>query len=139
MSEQSSPRPVRELIFIFAADQGAMAVIKDSITKVLKLKGCSLCSITHGLLGEKEEMKNCRAELGVPVDYRHRDELAPAMRDAAGAALPVVLARTDEGYTLLLNADVLDRCTGNVSALRGKLQFHAGRLGLDLPMSAKAN
>ena len=128
--------PIRELVFIFAADTGAIAVIKDSITKVLKLNGCSLCGITHGLLGEKKEMKDCRAELGVPVDYKHRDELSAAMTAAAEGKFPAVLARTDEGYVKLLEPEVLNRCGGSVSALRGKLLFHAGSRNLELPLIA---
>ncbi len=126
--------PIRELIFIFDADGGKIGVIKDSIKKVLHLKGCSLCAITHGIAGERSEMADCRAELGVPVDYKHRNELSITMNRAAADKYPCILARTDAGYEMLIEPAVLDRCGGSVSALRGKLVFHAGARNLDLSL-----
>lgn len=123
---------VRELIFIFDADSGKLGVLKDSLKKVLHLKGCPLCSITHSLSGEKKEMTECRMALGVSVDYKHRDELSEAMRAACGVKIPSVLARTDAGYQLILEPEVLERCAGNVSSLRGKLMFHLGAHHLTL-------
>ena len=71
---------VRRLILIYDADAGAMSALVDSARKLFKLNGCALCSITHGLAGEKSEWKTCRAEIGVPVDHLHRGEVFSPLR-----------------------------------------------------------
>ncbi len=53
---------IRRLILIYNADAGKLSALVDSARKVLKLNGCALCSITHGLAGEKDEWRgmSCR-------------------------------------------------------------------------------
>ena len=67
----SEPRTIDRLIFVFAANSGLLSAAVDSAKKVLRLRGCSLCSITHGLAGEKREWSECREEIGVPVLQVH--------------------------------------------------------------------
>ncbi len=128
-------RPVEELIFVFSADSGILAALADSARKLLALKGCVLCTVTHGLAGEKSEWRACKAELGVPVTYFHRDDVPQAVRDAAGDALPAVVARTGDAYVLLLGPDSIERCNGKVADLRGRLRHQARQRGLDLPLA----
>lgn len=127
------PQPIERLLFVYAANSGLFAALADSTRKVLRLKGCSLCSITHGLAGEKSEWTSCRQALGVEVDYLHADEVTQDVRDVAGDQLPCVLAQTASGMQMLLGPDVLARCRGSVPDLRGRLKNHAARRGLVLP------
>jgi hypothetical protein len=129
MGEQKIDR----LSFIFDANSGFGAALIDSARKVLRLNGCDLCTITHGITGEKAEMASCRESLGVPVDYVHRDEMDGEMIQATGNRLPAVVAHSGSSSWLLLDRDVITRCKGSVSDLRGKLRFYAARLGLVLP------
>lgn len=124
-------RRIERLLFVFDADSGILGATADSIRKLLRIDGCDLCAITHGLVSEKGEMRSCREELGVPVDYLHRDELSPEVRRVAGR-LPAVVARTRQGHVLLLDRETIARCRGSVADLRGKLSFHAARLDLEL-------
>jgi hypothetical protein len=97
------------------------------------LKGCALCTITHGILGEKAEWKSCKEELGVPIDYVHRDEVSDELKKMTDGKLPCIVAHTVGGeYLLLVAPDVLERCSGSVSELKGKLQYYAAAKGLDL-------
>jgi len=124
---------IERLFFVYAADSGRMSAWIDSAKKLLRLKGCTLCSLTHGLAGEKAEWRECRDELGVGVDYVHRDELTPAMKEVVGGRLPCILAQADGRLALLLDPAALERCQGSVPDLKGRLRAHAAMAGLTLP------
>ncbi len=124
---------IRRLILIYNADSGRLSALADSARKVLRLNGCSLCSITHGLVGEKTEWRSCRAEIGVPIDSLHRDEIFGPMKRLVGDALPCVVAETGEGPRMLLTPNVLDRCRGSVDDFKGRLLTHAAMRDLELP------
>jgi hypothetical protein len=128
-----SEHRIDRLSFIFDADSGFGAALIDSARKVLRLNGCDLCTITHGITGEKAEMASCRESLGVPVDYVHRDEMDHAMIEATGNRLPAIVAHSGSSAWLLLDRDVIARCKGSVADLRGRLGFYASKLGLALP------
>src|SRR5271166_2113589 len=124
---------IDRLSFIFDANSGLGAAILDSVRKVIRLNGCDLCTITHGITREKKEMSTCRESLGVPVDYVHRDEMDGAMIEATGNRLPAVVAHSGSSTWLLLDRDIISRCKGSVGDLRGRLSFFAAKLGLVLP------
>ena len=126
-------RQIDRLIFVFSADSGSFNAFLDSAKKFLKIKGCTLCAITHGLSGEKEEWRECKEELGVQIDYVHRDEISEDLRRVAGENLPCVVARADGELVFLLGPDVLDRCRGSVADLKGRLQIFAAMKRLELP------
>ena len=124
-------RKVDRLLFIFDADSGILDAMVDSARKLLRIKGCALCAITHGLATEKGEMRACREELGVPVDYLHKDELTDDLRRVC-PELPCVVATVGDDHTLHLDRKTNERCRGSVADLRGKLLFHAAKHDLDL-------
>ncbi len=124
---------IRRLILIYNADSGKLNALVDSARKVLRLNGCSLCSITHGLAGEKAEWRSCRAEIGVPIDTLHRDEIFGPLKQLVGDSLPCVVAETGDGPRLLLTPDVLERCRGSVDDFKGRLLTHAAMRDLEMP------
>lgn len=127
---------IERLVMIYDADSGAWGAIVDSAKKMLMLKGCPLCSITHGIAGEKSDWKSCREEIGVPVDYLHRDEIGGRAAELAReVGLPCVLAEVEGRLVPLLRPEVLDRCRGSVAEFRGKLHYHASAKDLDLGAS----
>lgn len=132
-------RQVKRLILVFDADTGKLNAFVDSVKKVLMVKGCTLCAITHGLAGEKEEWKDCKEEFGVPIDYLHRDEIPAHLKEKLSGQLPCVLAEVDGGeMVLLLTPEVLDRCRGSVADLKGRIQFHLVSNSLELAPEAPA-
>ncbi len=131
-----SKKRIDRLVMLYDADSGAWGAVVDSARKMLMLKGCPLCSITHGVAGEKTAWKSCRDEIGVPVDYLHRDELrGEAARLDREVGLPCVLAESEGQLVPLLRPEVLDRCRGSVAEFRGKLHYHASAKELDLGTS----
>jgi hypothetical protein len=126
-------RKVDRLIFVFNADSGTVNALLDSARKLLRLNGCTLCTITHGLAGEKSEWRECKEEIGVPIDYVHRDEIDAGLAKIVEGQLPCVVAEAGSDRLLLLTPDVLDRCKGSVADLRGRLSYFASMNGLELP------
>src|SRR3954470_21214536 len=88
----TAKRRIDRLVFVFNAGSGSFNAFLDSARKLLQIKGCTLCSITHGLAGEKSEWKEGKEEIGVPVDYVHTDEIWPDLRTVVGDKLPCVVA-----------------------------------------------
>ena len=131
-------RTIDRLIFVFSADSGALNAFLDSAKKVLRIKGCTLCAITHGLAGEKSEWRDCKEELGVPIEYVHRDEISPDLQRVIGNNLPCVVAQTGNELVLLLGPEVLARCRGSVADLKGRLNVLAAMNRLELPQSVPA-
>jgi hypothetical protein len=135
--------PITHLIFVFAADSGLPAALLDGARKLLRLRGCTLCSITHGPFGERARWRRLKGELGIAVEYVHRDELEGALAEvvAEGMAgrLPCVVARSGEGLQVLLGSEEIDACRGSVVQLRQRLQEHARRQGLGLPGLIEGN
>lgn len=127
------PTPIDRLILVYAADSGTLAAVMDSAKKLLKLQGCTLCAITHGILGEKDEWKDCKAELGVMVDYLHQDEIDESTRRLVGQDLPCIVAEAGAERLVLLGPEVLSRCRASVAELKGKILWHARAKGLAVP------
>jgi hypothetical protein len=131
-------RKVERLLFVFSADSGSFNAFLDSARKLLRIKGCTLCSITHGLAGEKSEWRDCKEEIGLPVDYVHRDEISGELRSVVGDQLPCIVAQTGNDLVLLLTPDVLERCQGSVADLKGRLHYFASVNGLEMPRLVQA-
>ena len=127
------PRPIDRLLFVYNADSGALNAIIDSAKKLLSINGCPLCSLTHSLAGERSEWQSCKESMGVPVEYVHRDELSPALRQVVGDRLPSVVAHVGGEEVVLLTPDVIQRCKGSVADLRGRIKMHAAMRDLEIP------
>jgi hypothetical protein len=124
---------IERLLFIFDANSGKLGSFVDSAKKVLMLNGCALCTITHGILGEKSEWKDCKVALGVPIDYLHRDEVNGPLKELVDGKLPCIVALLEGGrYEPLVSREVLERCQGSVADLKGKIHYYAATKGLDI-------
>lgn len=125
-------RTVDRLIFVYHASSGSVAAFVDTVKKLVMVKGCTLCAITHGVAGEKAEWKTCRESLGVPVDYLHLDEVPEAIKPLVAGWTPCILGATGDEYVRLLGPDELARCRGSVADLKGRLLYH--RIGQQVEM-----
>lgn len=135
-TESTAPRTIDRLILVYAANSGPMAAFLDSAKKLLQVKGCSLCALTHGLAGERDEWRSCREEIGVSVDYYHLDDVPPPVAKAAAGKLPSVIAQVGSELIVLLDPDAIDRLNGSVNDFRARLDIRAAMVGLELPAAA---
>ncbi|MBI4852953.1 MAG: hypothetical protein HY819_14275 [Acidobacteria bacterium] len=113
---------IERLIFIYNANSGLASAISDSAKKLFKLKACGLCTITHGLLKEKQEWKNCESELNLPIDYFHKDDYPNDLKEIVKDKLPCILAKTTPKPIILLNDEEINSCAGDVANLETKLK-----------------
>jgi hypothetical protein len=128
-------KPIDRLFFVYNAESGVLHSVVDSAKKLLSINGCALCSLTHSMVGEKSEWKDCRESIGVPVEYVHRNELTPAMRELVGGKLPTVVAEAAGELVMLLEPEVIARCQGSIGDLKGRLRTHATMRGLSFSWS----
>lgn len=65
-----------KLIFVYNADSGKLNAMLDIAHKMVSPStyACDLCSITHGVLSEKEAWSAFRAESERELVFYHRDE-----------------------------------------------------------------
>jgi hypothetical protein len=94
---------------------------------------CALCDITHGLLRERADWRECRDGLAVPFDTYHRDDQPVEVRTAVAGLAPVVVADTDQGVVLLLGPDALDACAASAERLVAAIEVAVVEAGLRWP------
>ena len=96
---------------------------------------CALCDITHGLVRERSDWKNCRAGLPIPFDTYHLNDQPENTRAALGGVAPAVLAETATRMVLLLGSDALDECAGSPDRLLQAIEAAVDQAGLVWPTS----
>lgn len=136
ITTENTRRPIERLILVYAAGSGFSSSVIDSAKKLLRLKGCSLCTITHGLAGERSQWRECRDEIGVPVEAFHHDDLPADVAAVAGEELPCVLAEAGGELVPILGPEILDRMRGDVADFKGRLLARAAMRGLYLPSTS---
>jgi len=111
-------RSVSGLIGVYDADGGLLGEAAYVWGKVRGTRHCALCDITHGRVRRRPEWDLMVADLGVPVDLLHLNEMPPDVRRAVAAyGAPVVLARTCAGLLPLVVGAELDTLDGSVARL----------------------
>jgi hypothetical protein len=117
---------VSALVGVYDADGGLLGEAAYVWGRLRGTRHCSLCDITHSPLRRKPAWDALVGDLGLPVDLLHLNELPADVAEAVrGSGAPVVLARTDAGLTVLLDAAELEQAAGSVQGfatlLRSKL------------------
>ena len=109
----------RRIIFVYNADSGPFALLKDYVHKIVSPETypCSLCQITFDNLGMKRAWRRFVQALPHPAVFLHRDELAAHYPALSDLALPAVILDDDSAMRVLVSAEELDR-TPDVGALQ---------------------
>ncbi|MBO2010712.1 hypothetical protein [Hymenobacter negativus] len=89
----------QRLVFVYNADGGRLAGLKDMFHKILSpaTYPCSLCAITYGATSMRPEWREFVQHLPVPVDFLHRDEFVRDYPQWAQHALPAAFALEKNG------------------------------------------
>ena len=125
-------RAVRRLVGVYDASGTVWGEVSYWLRARLGGDHCALCDITHGRLREKQEWRDCRAALPVPLETVHLDERDEALARATEGRAPCVVAVTDEGPEVLVDADRLAACQGSPRALVDAIVAAAEQRALDL-------
>jgi hypothetical protein len=111
-------RPVTRLIGVYDAEGGLLGEAAYVWGKLRGTRHCALCDITHGRVRRRPAWDRMVADLGIPVDLLHLNELPADVRHAVAACgAPVVLARTGAGLEPLVVGADLDALDGSVERL----------------------
>ena len=131
MTDQPGPVPtIERLIGVYNAEHTLRGELAYWVGARLGRAHCALCDITHGLVRERADWRECRDGLPVPFDTFHLDDQPADVRTLLDGRAPAVVARTDSGLTLLLAGAELDRCEGSPEKLATALTDAAARAGL---------
>ena len=107
---------VDRILGVYNANGGLVGEVRYIVGHLLGTTSCALCDITHSPIRRKREWDAMVADLGVPVDLRHLNELDEREAAAVGDSAPIVLAERDGMLVPLLDAAQLDVLDGSVSA-----------------------
>ncbi len=99
------------LIFVYNADSGLVNTLLDIGHKIVSPKtyACNLCAITHSTFSMRDEWETFIAQIGCPVEFLHRDELAKqyGLRDVG---LPAVFRRNNGTLETWITREEINRC-----------------------------
>jgi len=121
---------IERLIGVYNAEHTLRGELAYWVGARLGRAHCALCDITHGLVRERADWRECRDGLPVPFDTFHLDDQPADVRALLDGHAPAVVARTDVGLTLLLGDAELDRCEGSPEKLAAALTEAAAAAGL---------
>ena len=113
--------PVTEFVGVYDADSTLIGEVSYWIGARLGTRHCSLCELTHGLFTERNEWKECRRSLSVPVVTYHRNDAPADVLGAAAGRFPVVLARTSGSLEVVLGPDDLTGFGGDTELFAARL------------------
>lgn len=99
------------LVFVYNADSGVFSELKDYVHKAVSPStyDCPLCALTYGKTGMKREWKKFLKELGVRVEFVHRDEMAKKY-PAVAVRLPAIFKKSGQSLNMVLNAAEIGSC-----------------------------
>jgi hypothetical protein len=112
---------IRKLTGVYQASGSLTGEVTYALKKIFRTAHCALCDITHRGIREKAEFTQCREALSFPFEIVHLDERTDELHDFTEGRTPCVVAHTDEGLVLLLDAATLDGCQGDVGRFRDAL------------------
>jgi hypothetical protein len=128
--DAASTQRIMRLVGVYDADSTLRGELAYWVGARLGRRHCSLCEITHGAVRQRPEWKACQADLPVPFDTYHRNDQPDSIRAACGGEPPVVVAVTDTGHVVLLDAGDLAACNGSIDRMVEAIEQSAARIGL---------
>ena len=89
----------QRLLFVYNADGGQLAGLKDLFHKILSpaTYPCSLCAVTYGAASMRPEWRQFIQALPVPVEFLHRDEFVRDYPQWRTCSLPAAFAANERG------------------------------------------
>jgi hypothetical protein len=126
-------RTIRELVGVYHADGSLRGELTYVVGKLVGRAHCALCDITHGAVRRRATFDASVATLPVEMHLVHLDERDADIAAASDGHTPCVLARTDAGPVVLLDADELERCAGDPDVLRREIDRAVAEQRLSWP------
>jgi hypothetical protein len=113
---------IARLTFVYDADGSLAGELKYWFGTLFGAEHCSLCDLTHSRWGRRSEFLECAERVGVPIEYRHRDDVDPDLA-AVVPAWPAVIGHEPDGTPhLLLGRELLADLHGDIAAFESALR-----------------
>ncbi len=117
----------QRLIFVYNADGGRLAGLKDMFHKILSPSTypCSLCAVTYGATAMRPEWTAFVQKLPMPVEFLHRDEFVRDYPQWRAHPLPAAFAEAETGaITPFIEAPEMDAVdlNGLMELVRARLR-----------------
>lgn len=113
---------------MYRADGGLRGEFRYLIDHYLRGESCSLCDITHSPFRRKAAWDQHVADLGIPFDLLHLNELDPPLAAFVGDRAACVIAETGDERVMLLTNDELGALDGSVDAFFTVLKDRLAKL-----------
>lgn len=99
-----------KMVFVYNADSGLLNALKDSAEKLVSPQkyGCNLCGLTFGIIGMKQEWANFITQLGLPIEFLHKDEFSDRY-GSRDVAFPAAFAEKRGNLELLISSDEINQ------------------------------
>ena len=120
----TEPAPAAaRLVGVYDANGSIPGEIAYWVGARLGTRHCALCDITHGLVREQQEWRECQSSLSLPFEALHLDEIPPAMAATVKGRAPCVVAeRSDGDYEIVIDRAQLERCEGEPQRLASLIE-----------------
>lgn len=104
------------LVGVYDADHTLVGEAAYVLGKLVGVRHCGLCDVTHSPVRRKPAWDAFAATLDVPFELLHRDERDAALTAATPRLAAVVARLADGSYRPLLGPEELDAARGDVDA-----------------------
>lgn len=112
------------ILFVYKADSGLFNTATDIAHKIFSPQTyeCSLCALTHGYFTIRKEWEAFIKELGMPVEFLHRDEI-DKVSGVDPDNLPAVYRWRNGDWQLCAGAQQIEQCA-DLDALKTLIREH---------------
>ena len=104
------------LVGVYDADHTLVGEAAYVLGKLVGLRHCALCDVTHSPVRRKPAWDAFAAGLDVPFELLHRDERDADLAAATPRLAAVVARLADGSYRPLLGPEELDQARGDIAA-----------------------
>ena len=97
---------MKSLVFVYNSNSGPISGLLDIGHKILSPETyqCSLCDLTHDAFAEKEGWREFRKNIGVPMEFLHKDEFEKKYDRTA--IYPVIFRKKDDLDVIMSKEDI---------------------------------
>ena len=106
-----------KLIGVYNANGGLIGELSYVLGKLLGTRSCSLCSLSHDLIREKQRFKSWRQSLPLDFELLHLNELDERVFRTVDGRVPCVIWVEGEEIGEILTDDVLRQMNGDEALL----------------------
>lgn len=104
-----------KLIFVYNAKSGKLNNLLSSVHKIISPETyqCSLCKLTHGVFGERQEWINYKKTSGLDFEFLHLDEFQKSVKNKSfsGVQYPLILKEEKDELVVFISAEELKHYT----------------------------